>query len=206
MIKVLKAPEPVWFNDWKSQKIQNKHTPPDNPIENNKVLVALVSEQGGLCCYCGAKITPDAIGGHQEHFKPRRSYPELEYEYGNLHASCNSKFSCGIAKGERFDEGRCISPLDVEESRFIYTMEGEIHPRDLADAAAEYMIDILKLNARPLVGQRKLLLSKVVLPVVTGESAKDRLEKLRAAYQERDASDSCQEFRQVLTCYIGMQA
>jgi uncharacterized protein (TIGR02646 family) len=205
MIKIVKSSEPEWFNDWKKQKNPKKNFPAETPIENIRVLITLVNEQGSICCYCGQKIAPDISSSHQEHFKPRSAFPELEYEYGNLHASCNSRLSCGTAKADHFDKEKCISPTDVEEARFIYTLEGEIHPRDLGDSAAEYMIRILNLNTKSLVGQRKQILSVVLSPFTMNDSARCELKKLRAAYQERDANNFYQEFRQVLTCYIDMQ-
>jgi len=64
------------------------------------------------------------------------------------------------------------------------------------------MIEILKLNADLLIGKRKGLLTRVLPPELLDSLSLDELKKLRDAYQERDENNRCQEFRQVLTCYI----
>jgi len=203
MIRISKAPEPEWFAEWKKQKSQVHHLPPESHIENVKLRETLIDEQGSLCCYCGQGI--DSGGSHIEHFRPRSKYPDLETEYGNMHASCESKSSCGTAKGDSFDEALCISSLEVEEGRFFYTLEGEVRPKDHSDEAAAYMIKILNLNAIALVGMRKELLTKVLPPGLMDGLSSDELQKLRSAYQERDAEPRFQAFRQVLTCYIDQQ-
>jgi uncharacterized protein (TIGR02646 family) len=210
MIRVCKAREPEWFSDWIKQKDQGHswkmredqdHPPlPKNAVKNSRVLEALIDEQGGLCCYCGKGI--DTKGSHIEHFRPQSKYPDLATEYENIHASCESrsKSNCGHAKDNSFDESKCISPLDVDEGRFLYTLEGEIRPKDEGDARATYMIGLLKLDSPALREMRKELLTRVLPPEL--RLSQDEIKKLRAVYQERDGNDRLQEFRQVLTCYI----
>lgn len=54
----------------------------------------LNEEQGGVCCYCGAKLQyPDAGHYSVEHVLPRSNWPELVGEYRNLLLSCHSSES-----------------------------------------------------------------------------------------------------------------
>jgi uncharacterized protein (TIGR02646 family) len=204
MIRIHKASEPECFPAWKKQKGHHGLPPPEPRVENNKLREALVDEQGGLCCYCGRGIDadPDPDGSHIEHFRPQARYPDLATEYGNIHASCNSKSNCGEAKGDGFDEDMCVSPMEVDEARFVYTLEGEVCPKDKGDLAATYMIEILKLNASVLVSKRKNVLTTNLPLELLRDASSDELKKMRAKYQERGRNSRCQEFRQVLTCFI----
>jgi uncharacterized protein (TIGR02646 family) len=200
MIRVCKAPEPEWFPDWKKQKEKGRRSTSDARVENSRLRDALIDEQGSLCCYCGQRI--DTKESHIEHFRPQSKYPELDTDYGNMHASCESKSNCGQKKGDSFDEALCISPIEVEEGRFLYTLGGEICPKDQSDQAATYMIEILKLNASALVGRRREVLMTFLLPKLQRNASLEDLKNMRDTFQKRDVSRTYQAFRQVLTCYI----
>jgi uncharacterized protein (TIGR02646 family) len=208
MIKIHKAPEPEWFPVWKKQSSRESHgrlSPPDTPVQKNRLMETLVDEQGGLCCYCGRDIgtspNPDPNSCHLEHFRPQSKYHDLATEYGNIHASCNSKLNCGHHKKDDFDEDNCISPLEVDEERFVYTLEGEVCPKDQNDEAVVYMIKILNLNHEALMNKRKNLLT-IFQSMSPPDLSLDEIKKLRSSYQERDANHRHQAFRQVLTYYI----
>lgn len=168
---------------------------------------ALLEEQGELCCYCGRKITSD--NSHIEHFRPQSRYPDRSVMYNNLYSSCIKYPSkgcirhCGHFKDDKFNERLCISPLDAGcEERFLYTLEGEIHPRNKHDRGAGYMIDILNLNAPPLTLSRKTLLLQTLPPEFLDTLFQEDLQNLRNKFQERDSYGDYQEFRQVLCRYI----
>ena len=67
---------------------------------------------------------------------------------------------------------------------------------------AKYMIELLKLNAGPLLGRRKTVLALVLPLDLLDDMSSDELEKLRSAYLERDENGCFQEFKQVLSRYI----
>jgi uncharacterized protein (TIGR02646 family) len=211
MIRIIKNPEPDWLLKRK------RHASPrgkrsfsyDDLSDRERILLreALIEEQGGLCCYCGRRIDTD--NSHNEHFRPQSSYPDLAVNYENLHASCiretklNDILHCGHGKKDKFDETRCVSPLECDcEERFLYTLEGEILPKDKNDEKAKYMIELLKLNAGPLLGRRKTVLALVLPLDLLDDMSSDELEKLRSAYLERDENGCFQEFKQVLSRYI----
>jgi uncharacterized protein (TIGR02646 family) len=150
---IVKGIAPASYDAWKAQA--NKDWTPSydtlpNP-QKRDLHEALLAEQGHVCCYCGRRI--NVMDSHIEHFRPREHYPELELEFSNLHASClrattvRQSLHCGHAKGSAFDEALHISPLSEDcEDRFTYTLDGSTITADSRDAAAPYMIDLLRLN------------------------------------------------------------
>ena len=76
---------------------------------------ALLQEQGNLCCYCLSKISKDKM--KVEHWKPRKTYPDLILDYSNLMAACEGNFfgeqHCDTLKGP--DE-LVINPTDKKNN------------------------------------------------------------------------------------------
>ena len=214
MIRIFKRQEPEFFLNWKNRlkvRTQKPSYADLSDFKNKEIKEelheALLEEQGGLCCYCGRKVMLE--NSHIEHFRPQSRYPDCSVIYENLHTSCirsphkGSIRYCGHFKDDKFDENLCISPLETDcEKRFLYTFEGEIQPRDEHDKNASYMIEILNLNAPPLVGRRKDLLRQTLPPEFFDNTSPEMLQNLRTAYQERDSCGHYMEFRQVLSRYI----
>jgi len=200
MIKVQKATAPEWFQAWASPPCPDPTHSYDNLREKAELKECLLSEQGFLCCYCGRPVTLD--NSHNEHFRPQRKYPELSLCYNNIHASCSSSpdFHCGYAKRDAFDEELCISPLDVDEYRFLFAQSGHIFSKNKDDASANYMIKILNLNSSWLITARRELLTKLFSPSDALSLA--QLQQLHVAYQIRDNDNHFRPFRHVVTSYI----
>lgn len=132
-----------------------------------EVRQSLVSEQGGLCCYCGKRILPD-YHSIIEHLYPKglKQYSHLQLEYTNLLCSCDGGESDrkGKSKAEKrkfpsfCDDKKnnrvlSLTPLDPDcETQFSYDEEGHIYGE--TDAARE-AIEILGLDCSPLVNLRK---------------------------------------------------
>jgi len=162
-----KGQEPAEFTQWKEEweKLWKPLRPDDwqpewnndfqNP-EKGVVYNALLKEQGYICCYCERRI--DKPTSHIEHFKPRKTYPQLAFVYDNLLCSCNGRPEgqnkgpqdhCGQEKSEWFDENLLISPLDKDcADYFQYTGAGEILPSKVhgKEEAAKETIKHCKLN------------------------------------------------------------
>lgn len=49
---------------------------------------ALLEDQGYVCCYCGFPVTNDGMSCVIEHFRPKKEYKKLVFDYTNLFASC----------------------------------------------------------------------------------------------------------------------
>ncbi len=163
MKHIVKQQEPDTFSEWKTlDKMARspswKRVPPE--IKRD-VHLALMQEQGFLCCYCQASV--DRENSHVEHFRPKgiQSYAHLQLDYTNLHGSCGRELvkgeprHCGSRKGSWFDEQLLISPLDAAcEDRFKFTGDGRIRPApgDAAEAAVQTIkrlaLDLPKLDKR----------------------------------------------------------
>ena len=207
MIRIVKGDEPQCLLEWKEQETPDWKATYDGFRDKDKLRAALLEEQGGLCCYCGREAK--FKDSHIEHFKPQSRYSDLEIKYDNLHASCVKSPApggirhCGHAKNDCFDENLYISPLEEDcEEQFLYTLEGEIQPKNMHDKKAEHMIKILNLNAPPLRGRRKEVLIRTFPPEILNNLSHEKLQNFRATCQERDSKGHFQEFRQVLSRYI----
>lgn len=126
----------------------------------------LIAEQGGLCCYCGDRITFDSA--MIEHFLPKAEelFPELQLEYSNLLSSCmggqeerrlNRRYqdrrfplSCDAKKGNEIIN---VSPTDpLCETYFGYDEDGNIYG---ITQEAKVAIKILGLDNEVLKNRRK---------------------------------------------------
>lgn len=93
--------------------------------------MALMAEQGYICCYCERRLTND--DSHIEHFRPQSDPTVDPLDFGNLLCSCQNQLKkgeprhCGNLKGEWFDRDLLVSPLIPGcEDRFAFTGDGEI--------------------------------------------------------------------------------
>jgi uncharacterized protein (TIGR02646 family) len=134
-----KNPEPARFTAWKQQATPDWQPTWENfqKPEKTDVLVALLQEQGHICCYCGQRISPTL--SHIEHLKPRKHFPDEKLSYSNFLASCPgdledepqvakrlNKF-CGHKKSDWYDPNLMVSPLDPNcDQYFQYPDDGQI--------------------------------------------------------------------------------
>ncbi len=133
--------------DWGWETFQNP--------EKSNLKEALITEQGGLCCYCEQSVS--LTNSHLEHIQPQERFPLLRFDYQNLCASCNgtgaeegdSGRHCGHRKGNRTLP---ITPL-VENCAvyFQFSLDGHILPEN---SQAQQTIEVLGLEEANLVRQR----------------------------------------------------
>ena len=160
MKRIVKSPEPEDFREWKEKWRSNELEPgwgefDTKPIKQ-AVKQALLKEQGYICCFCEINVSMD--NGHIAHLRDQAGHPKLALEYDNLFYSCTEQ-----PKTEPQTSGHAqknailpISPLaDDCESRFLYTMNGKIHPKSDADKDAAETVRILNLNAKRLAQSRE---------------------------------------------------
>ena len=124
----------------------------------------MINEQGKICCYCMRRIALN--NSHNEHFKPRSRYHELELDYKNIFASCSGqddlqveRWHCDQKKEDWFDD-RIPSLLSADiEKCFKYSISGEVfpnHPKGTEKYDIEKkMIENIGLNAPYLIRNRK---------------------------------------------------
>ena len=162
---IVKSESPASLEAYKITEGACYNNIPQNVKED--VRQSLVSEQGGLCSYCGKRILSD-YHSVIEHLLPKglKQYSHLQLEYNNLLCSCDGGESdrTGKTKSEKrkfpsfCDDKKnnrilSLTPLDSTcEEQFSYDEEGHIY--GITDAARE-TIEILGLDCSPLVNLRK---------------------------------------------------
>lgn len=203
--------EPPSFSKWKG--LENDDWKPSwnnfQKPEKTDVHNELLKEQGYICCYCGVRITREV--SHIEHFKPRKTYPNLALEYSNFLASCPGEGDepdwenpqkippaqkhCGQKKGYWYDENLTVSPLLENCAKYFrYTGFGEIiaSDNDTMMDAAKATIDNLGLNQPILQTSRRKEIQKI-LPLIDGCSSEE-IQLLIKGYQEFDSNGQLTPF------------
>ena len=143
-------------------------------IVKDELRHSLFDEQGGICCYCGKRIS-DNYTSVIEHLYPRglKQYVHLQLEYTNLLCSCDGGVSdrTGKSKAEKrkfpsyCDDKKNnrvlkVHPLCIDcEKKFGYDEEGYIY--GLTPEACE-TIEILGLDCATLVNLRKAAIEPYV--------------------------------------------
>mgnify|MGYP003627089784 CR=1 FL=1 len=175
---IVKGNEPA---AWKAYR----KTPGVDFYAIQELKVALLSEQGYLCCYC---MHPINIGKMQvEHYKPRSIYPDLKFDYTNLFAVCEGNFCtdrhCDNKKG---NTELSIHPADSRnncEGIVCYSTNGKLtYPE-------RYKIDIeqtLNLNNSVLISNRKGALSGAVRALSKINYKRSKIQKLIDQYKTKD--------------------
>ncbi|MDN6884472.1 TIGR02646 family protein [Variovorax sp. CAN2819] len=210
---VNKKSAPELFQQW--MELENEDWQPSygdlqNP-QKHALHESLLSEQGWTCCYCGQSIDFDS--SHIEHFRPQESHENLALHYGNLFVSCGRKFEvttpshCGHAKSNQFDEHLHISPLDQTcETRFLYTLDGQICANDPADAGADYMTSLLKLDIPFLRNRREEVIKRVFDEDFMSTATNESLLELSRAFRALDKEGRADDLGHVVARFAEQQA
>ncbi len=155
---VEKRHEPEAFTQWKDLANEDWQPTYGDLSGDLKASVkgTLMQEQGYLCCYCERRVAEG--DSHIEHFKPQSDPTVDPLDYGNFLCSCQNQTRkgeprhCGNLKGNWFDSGLLVSPLDPDcENRFSFEGDGLIKPAVMNDLSARETItrlglDLPKLN------------------------------------------------------------
>lgn len=116
----------------------------------NQIREHMLVHQKRICCYCCKSI--DGSNSHNEHIKPKASFPQDSMGYDNMLVSCTSN-TCGMAKGNHYDPQTFISPLQEDcEEHFRFLPDGRIEGKTDKGVAT---IDCLNLNTYDLRQARK---------------------------------------------------
>jgi len=162
MIKLNKHPEPdilvknkdKWTSELMSYinagqnipaNIKNKYNHPDIKSVLKK------ETNGGKCMYCESPIAVVAPE-HIEHYRPKKIYPDLTFDWNNLGLSCPK---CNMNKQDTFDENYpYINPyIDFPNDHFLFL--GPMityNPNNKRAKLTEYKLD---LNRLELIEARK---------------------------------------------------
>lgn len=156
-------------NNEPSSLVLHKRTPHhnyDNYSKKDDLRLALLQEQGYLCCYCMRRIqAPVESKMKIEHFKAysifngTNGYPDLTLDYTNLFASCKGSediedkmYHCDKTKGNSDCPICPTNKMDMETIRFY--SDGSIKYTD--DKTLNEKIEgVLNLNRKHLIEDRK---------------------------------------------------
>jgi uncharacterized protein (TIGR02646 family) len=140
-----------------------------------KIVVELLREQYGLCCYSEVNLDDQCLGYHIEHVENKSQNPARTFDYLNLAASaldskndltrfktqgCENFGGHAAGKQQSVDMNLFISCFDPTVSSFFaYSSDGlvsaklNLSPTD--QTIATYTIDLLNLNSPYLVNLRR---------------------------------------------------
>lgn len=164
MRTIVKEPEPRSLTEYRLQEGSNYGGFPDK----DALREALVTEQGGLCCYCMGRIRADAAAMKIEHWQPQSRYPTGQLNYGNLLAACRggegqppSRQHCDTRKGDRDLRWNPANPAHRIETRLRYGLDGTVCAHDDGEFDAQ-ICDVLNLNLAVLRNNRQGVLDGIL--------------------------------------------
>ena len=122
---------------------------------------SLISEQGGICCYCMQRIYPTEDTMKVEHWLSQKRYPAKQLIYRNMLAACmgnegqpEDEQHCDTRKGNKDLARNPADPEDRIEDFIQYLGDGTIESRD-PQLNRQLGEDVLNLN-RPLFVSNRL--------------------------------------------------
>jgi uncharacterized protein (TIGR02646 family) len=136
----------------------------DNYPEKDDLRTSLLGEQGYICCYCMRRIAePTGQKMVIEHFKPQSLYPDLQFDYNNLLASCHGGGNKNAPEMyQHCDERKksheiAINPLNQTMMEHIkFTANGEIYTEN--EFLDSDINNVLNLNLQQLKNERKAII------------------------------------------------
>lgn len=156
-------------------------------VELEDIWHYLIQMQGEFCAYCECRLNRK----HVEHFRPRKTFQALTFEWANLFGSCGDTHKaggwdrCGIYKDNgagRYDANQLIKPdEDTPDHYLLFLTTGRVVPlpglTGPALVKAEETIRVFNLNGDPaLLGSRRAAISFVMAEVETLYAAQDDFE------------------------------
>lgn len=151
----------------------------------------LVDEQGGLCCYCMARIRPDTC--RIEHFLPQSAFPTETLTYTNLLAACHgnegagpASHHCDVRKGSRSIQFDPRHPSTHADS-IRYGANGAIV---VSDEVHQHELDtVLGLNLPRLQSNRKDAVEVVVRQLANRKWDLSRVRRQLARYDDPSSGE-----------------
>lgn len=99
--------------------------------DKSVIRASLEIMQGRRCAYCEGGL--DELGQHIEHFRRKRDYPHLTFDWNNLFWSCDQTDSCGHFKdcgGGPYSPDDLLNPCqDNPDDFFLFRTDGTISVR-----------------------------------------------------------------------------
>ena len=207
MRTIVKQPEPRSLLEYRLQDGSSY----EGFADKDALRQALVTEQGGLCCYCMGRIRADAAAMKIEHWRPQSRHPTGQLDYGNLLAACPGGEGqpprhqhCDTRKGDRDLRWNPGNPAHRIDTRLRYEPDGAIRANDDGDFDAQ-LDEVLNLNLSRLRRNRKAVLDAVLEwwqagRTHRGPDQRARLERERDRW--RDGGDALTPYCQVVVWWL----
>lgn len=185
MIHIRRTTEPTalrthkteWTQKYRESKIAYRTNPSkankrektnaENKYRHQEIKTSLKEMFHGKCAYCKSEI-PHVSDPHIEHFRPKKRYPKLCFEWENLLLACG-RCNGVNNKGSKFpltcDGGPFINPCEEEPDAFFEfefdasTGTANVNPKDTRGETTERE---LGLNRADLVKHRSSVVKKFV--------------------------------------------
>jgi len=131
---------------------------PRGKYNHREIKAALKEMYGACCCYCEGNVDPTS-SQQVEHYRPKSKFPDLTFEWSNLHYCCPK---CNISKSDKWDEENPIlNPVDdVPEEHLFFDKYFVVF--DKADIRAKNTVEQVGLNRDGLIEYRASILKKVM--------------------------------------------
>lgn len=144
-----------------------EHSDYYNYPDKDALRYALITEQGGICCYCMGRIYKGPKTMKIEHWRSKSLYPAKQLEYQNLLGAClggegklRSQQHCDTRKSNQDLLWNPANPDHHIETQLRYEDNGSI--RSDEDKFNSQIEDILNLNLTFLKNNRKSVLSAIL--------------------------------------------
>lgn len=126
--------------------------------KHKEIKEKLTDMYGDLCCFCegNAKISSfEAV----EHFKPKAEFPDLCYEWSNLHQICSK---CNGKKSNQWDSDNPIYDPSVDNVDDLLHYEKNILCYEENDIRGKNTIEHTGLNREELLKWRSVIFLKAM--------------------------------------------
>ncbi|MFZ2315127.1 MAG: HNH endonuclease [Gammaproteobacteria bacterium] len=122
--------------------------------DNKSVLIEANFDK---CMYCESKVS-HVYFGDIEHIKPKKLFPELEFDWGNLGFACAK---CNGSKKDNYDaKTPCVDPYLEAPDNFLIAL-GPFIKHKQGSERGEYTIKIIDLNRAQLIEKRLHRLTQI---------------------------------------------
>ena len=147
----LKEKDEEWKNSLKlNPKLKPNWGEFSRTVAKKETIAQLEKMYNGCCCYCESKIKITSYP-EIEHFKPKGKYPDLCFDYNNLHYSCKR---CNLAKCSKYNKN-LINPSDENPEEYIKYI-GELAVSVDNNKRGTAMVELVKLNERPDLKEERI--------------------------------------------------
>lgn len=163
----------------------------------------LLKMSGDCCCYCESYVSTTGYGDI-EHQRPKSAFPELTFQWENLHYSCHL---CNHKKGKHYDYENPILDVCVDEpaEHFLFPEEETIcYFMKPKTSRGTTTIERCKLNRDGLLKVRRKIFEeyKNIIPLLIMAPENDVNRKnlvVKILEHARHGHDYCSVYREIIS-------